>query len=123
MFGSRRTEAVLAALQAENSDLRQQLRHERAQFAEERQSLLDRLLASMNPSALREVRRAPARESMPSPFPEPKRRRLHYPGSGAPTMRPPDPPTPSAPGAVPLTDSQLLAIATSSDSITSEEKN
>jgi len=111
MFGSRRTEAALAALQAENSDLRLQLRTERAQFAEERQNLLDRLLALTEPGALREVRRAPSPGPVPTPSPEhARRRRLNYPSSAAPSVRPPDPATPPTPGTRPLTDSQVQSV-------------
>ena len=50
---------ALSALQAENSDLRAQLRLERSQYEQERLSLLDRILALTNTPALREVRRTP----------------------------------------------------------------
>lgn len=119
MFGSRRTEAALAALQAENSDLRLQLRTERDQFAQERQQLLDRLLAVSVPNALREVRRAPTRGPGTTFDVPQQRRRLHYPGEGVPTMRPPDPPSLPTPGTTPLTDAQLRTIITSSDTFTS----
>ena len=61
---------ALSALQAENSDLRAQLRLEREQFEAERVTLIDRILSLTNPIALREVRRTPLGESAPSPFPD-----------------------------------------------------
>lgn len=115
MFGSRRVEAALAALQAENSDLRQQLRLERAQAAANLQTLLDRLLAATNPSALREVRRTPDRGPVQAPD---QRRRLNYPGSTAPSLRPPSPPSHPVPGSVPLTDQQIASVLSTSDSYT-----
>lgn len=122
MFGSRREQAALAALQSENSDLRSQLRLERAQFAEERQVLLDRLLAATSPSTLREVRRAPDREPRTTVPPQVQRRRSHFPGS-APTLRPPSPPSLPTPGAVSLTDTQVQAITTASDTLSATEQN
>lgn len=75
LFRSKPTPAQLAlsALQAENSDLRAQLRLEREQFEVERQHLIDRILALTHPPALREVRRTPLGESAPSPFPAPQK--------------------------------------------------
>lgn len=57
--GPSSAQLALSALQAENTDLRAQLRLERVQYEEERRSLIDRLLALTNPTALREVRRTP----------------------------------------------------------------
>lgn len=110
MFGSRRFESVLAALRAENSDLRAQLRQERESWSTERQTLVDRILALSAPGALREVRRV-----LPA-TPEPKvgghaaPRRLNYPGY-APYLRPPSPASPpSTPGSLPLTDVQKADV-------------
>lgn len=115
MFWSRRsTESALAALRAENSDLRAQLRAERAQWESERISLLDRLLALSAPAALREVRRAPPQESAPF-FPK-RPRHPNYPGH-APSLRPPSPPSTPVPGAVPLTDADRQSISLSPQSI------
>lgn len=113
MFWSRRTEAILAALRAENADLRAQLRLERSQSAAQIQALLDRLMAATNPAALREVRRTPGQEPVPT-APE-QRRRLNYPVSAAPSLRPPSPPSHPVPGTVPLTDAQLAAVITTFD--------
>lgn len=66
-------ELALSALQAENTDLRSQLRSERAQFETERLQLIDRLMALTNHLALREVRRTPQGEGE-SPIPSPPRR-------------------------------------------------
>ena len=107
---ARYVEGVLAALQAENSDLRQQLRAEREKWEGEREKLLDRILALSAPGALREVRRAPSphpQEPMGPPGAS-RRQRLHFPGYTTDT-RPPSPSTPpSAPAHAPhtLTDSQ-----------------
>jgi hypothetical protein len=115
MFWRRRTEAVLTTLLAENTDLRQQLRAERAQWAEERLTLLDRVLAVDAPAALREVRRAPPRES--SATPDPKRRR--YPTGPAPSLRPPSPSAPPVPGGSTssLTDHERQALFAAMDTI------
>lgn len=116
MFQNRRIEAALRALQAENSDLRAQLLRERAQFAEERQHLLDRLLAMTNPGALREVRRAPHQEPARLNRPESKRPPVrHFPVDPVPSLRPPSPPSPPVPGTVSLTDAQLRAVASQID--------
>lgn len=117
MFWRRRTEAVLTTLLAENTDLRQQLRAERAQWAEERRTLLDRILAIDAPAALREVRRAPPRESSATPLPDPKRRR--YPTGPAPSLRPPSPSAPPVPGGSTssLTDSERQALFAAMDTI------
>jgi hypothetical protein len=50
---------ALSTLQAENTDLRQQLRLEREQSEAAKRELVDRILALTNPPALREVRRTP----------------------------------------------------------------
>lgn len=94
MFTSRRIESVLAALRAENSDLRTQLRLEREEAAQREKILLDRVLALTNPGALRVVSRAtpgtPSQEPV-STFPaEYTPRRINYPGYLAST-RPPSP--------------------------------
>lgn len=117
MFWRRRTEAVLTTLLAENTDLRQQLRAERAQAAEERQALLDRVLAVEAPAALREVRRAPPREHGATPLPEPKRRR--YPTGTASSLRPPSPSSPPVPGGstTSLTDHERQALFAAMDTM------
>ena len=116
MFWRRRTEAILTTLLAENTDLRAQLRAERAQWTEERQQLLDRVLAIEAPAALREVRRAPSREPVPTSFSDPARRR--YPAGSAPTLRPPSPPHPPVPGSsTTLTDQERRAIFEAMDAL------
>lgn len=74
---------MLAILKAENADLRAQLRAEREQFIKERQELVDLLVASTNPTAIREVRRnhPPNVIKLPSPA-KPTRPRIHFPGIG-----------------------------------------
>lgn len=94
MFMSRQTEAVLAALRAENTDLRTQLRLEREEAAQREKALLDRILALTNPGALRVVARAapgsPSQEPVSPIHSEHTSRRLNYPGYPAST-RPPSP--------------------------------
>lgn len=119
MFWSRRsTESVLAALRAENSDLRAQLRAERAQYESERTSLLDRILALSAPAALREVRRAPPQESAPAAIlPQTRPRHPNYPGRAT-YLRPPSPPSLPVPGALPLTDAERTAVLSTSSMTT-----
>lgn len=105
MFGSR-TAALIAALQAENSDLRSTLRRERDAWAAQNQSLVDRILALTAPGGLREVKRDPSQPRPAEPPATP--RRFHYPGdrpSSYPAL-PAQPPQVSDP----LTDAQLLDI-------------
>jgi hypothetical protein len=112
MFWSRRsTESVLAALRAENSDLRAQLRAERAQWEADRISLLDRLLALSAPAALREVRRAPSQEPAAAAIhsSKPRPRHPNYPGRAT-YLRPPSPPSLPTPGTSPLSDTDRLSV-------------
>jgi hypothetical protein len=83
---------ALTALQAENSDLRAQLRLERQQAADLQQVLLDRLLALTNAPALREVRRTPLGEVAPPSKPTVSRLPPYPPRlSGPPPSSPPKP--------------------------------
>jgi hypothetical protein len=71
MFGlGRRTDALLSILRAENSDLRQTLREERAAWVAERQGLLDRIVALASPAVLRELRRDAAVQPTGTPSPQ-----------------------------------------------------
>lgn len=105
MFGKTLTN-IVAALRAENTDLRQQLRLERESWSTERQKLLDRILALTAPGALREVARpTPAQRPLETPSAP---RRLHYPGdysNSYPALRA-QPPTVSDS----LTDIQVKSI-------------
>jgi hypothetical protein len=107
-------EAALSALRAENSDLRVQLRLERAEWATERQTLVDRLLALSAPAALREVRRAPPQEPAPSALATDRPRRIHYPGYTS-YLRPPSPPHPPALGGVSLSDGDRYSVLLDKD--------
>ena len=76
----------MTALVAENTDLRRALSDERAQWAAERQQLLDRLIACTNPAATRELTRT-TQTSPPSENPtiavqktEMRPRRINFPG-------------------------------------------
>lgn len=110
MWWNRSVEAALSALRAENSDLRQQLRLERAEWAEERERLIDRILALDRPAALREVRRAPQSQGPTNFSPQSERpRRINQPGY-APYQRPPFPPHPPAPGTISLSDHEVQAV-------------
>jgi hypothetical protein len=110
MFWSRRTvEAALSALRAENADLRLQLRSERVEWAEERQQLVDRILALSSPASLREVRRAPLPRGPSPPVLDARPRRLNYP-SGSSYLRPPSPPHPPIPGASSPSDADKYAV-------------
>jgi len=77
---------ALVILKAENSDLRAQLRAERTQFAEERQQLLDRIIALSRPEIHRELH--PRAAVVPQRQPQ---RKVGLPGSGHLVPRP-DPP-------------------------------
>jgi hypothetical protein len=68
-------ELALSALQAENSDLRTQLRLERQQFEAERQELINHILAK---PSVQEVRRTPLGEA-PSPAKRPQVQMPPYP--------------------------------------------
>jgi hypothetical protein len=70
-------EIALSALQAENSDLRTQLRLERAQFETERLQLIEHILALAKP-VVQEVRRTPLGEA-PSPAKRPQIQMPPYP--------------------------------------------
>lgn len=77
MFHSR-CDHLMQILRAENADLRNQL--ERA--SEERQKLIDRVIALSNPPALHQV--TPRPQPPPKAFPPPAEegsRRIHWPGT------------------------------------------
>lgn len=84
MFGSKALERAMTALVAENTDLRRALTDERAQWAAERQQLLDKLLACTNPAATRELNRTlkPTPPTSPDKAPkdEMRPRRINFPG-------------------------------------------
>lgn len=96
MFGSKASERAMAALVAENTDLRRSLRDERERWATERQQLLDKLIACVNPAATRELSRA-ANTTPPSPSIEVKSktemrpRRINFPGYSNAVALPPYP--------------------------------
>lgn len=80
MFGTGVAERTLNALIAENTDLRRALREERAAWSEERQKLLDRIMALTSPQAATILNPPPPRPTV-SVAPTQAPRRLHFPGS------------------------------------------
>lgn len=108
---SRRYEAALSALQAENTDLRQLLRELQAQHSAERQLLLDRIMALTAPGGLREVKRAPSATSAAPEAADPtgsKPRTFIHPGGHLKSH----PPFPSRPPQLPgsLTDNAVRDV-------------
>ncbi len=99
---------IVAALRAENTDLRQQLRLEREQWSQERLKLLDRLLALTAPGALREVapRQTPTGPKVETTPKAP--RRLNIPGVAFDTYPPLRGQPPSVPDSI--TDQALSDI-------------
>ena len=99
MFGKRALEKALNITLAENADLKQQLRD--AQAREDK--LLDRLMALVNPGALREVNRPlPSKgswETPPDDSENPTKKPNRFPGNDllTPPTRQPTPPNPFPP--------------------------
>lgn len=96
MFGSKALERALSALVAENTDLRRSLNDERQRWAEERQQLLDRLIACTNPAATRELKRQPTTTPPSTPAvqvqtTDNRPRRINFPGYSNSTPLPPYP--------------------------------
>lgn len=79
MFGHSRCDQIIALLRAEVADLRSELSRVNVGHREERQKLLDRILALTSPNALHQVTEPLSRKAAPNPNSIPPR--IHWPGT------------------------------------------